>query len=227
MSTNQKIIREQIILSQELPDRIGKSVAKEIRLASLKISRVEWITSLDIDLSKARSTPERIVTYDKEADCILYLPDSTGFGTIYVDSIVDRGYPIGSVYYRIKERPFTTIFLKNDAQSGAWMYLKVGKGDFDIEKPVISPAKTYSPYTVEMVHAGEVYSQVLPNFTRYLRVQTTDLSPFKLSFAQTDIEKYEEVPSGLWERDKLFLVDKTIYLIGYEPGKIAQIFAWT
>jgi len=213
---------DKFFLSEKVPEKI----AEKISLVSLKVTNVGWMADIEIDLSTERPSPECIGSYDQEGDCILYLPDSTGVGTIRLNDPNGHPYPIGTVYYRIRQ-PFSTIYLENTAQAQKKLFLKVGRGDFDVSKPVVSPSKTPYIYKVELTHPGVRYSQALPIFTRRLKIQTTDQSPFRVAFSALALDgNWEEAPEGIWENDKLFLIDTTLYLVSYKPGKIALVFAW-
>lgn len=131
-----KASQTRITAERQLIEGVGKSIAKEISKVSLKISQMVWVSPEIIDLSVARTVPELIADYNDEPDCVIYLPDSTGIGTIYLDSQNAHPFAMGTQYWEIRRHPFRQLYLSNEAQADRYMYILVGKGDVTIQEAV-------------------------------------------------------------------------------------------
>jgi len=128
-----KISREERRLIETI-ESISKSIAKEVSKVDIKVTQPIWSFVVRVDLSTARTVPELIGDYPEGADCIVYLPDSDGTGTIYLDNPTAHGYAMGT-FYGVIRAPFRSLYISNSAQSGKYMYLSIGKGDIAIERP--------------------------------------------------------------------------------------------
>lgn len=143
-----------------LIQNISKSIAQEISKVNLNVSQLAWVSPEIIDLSVARSVPTLHADYDDEPDCVIYLRDSTGKGTIYLDSQTTHGFAMGTDFLEIRRHPFRSLYIENEEQENRYMYLLVGKGDVTIEEPVRMQGQ-YRPViasSTALLAAGATYT---------------------------------------------------------------------
>ena len=218
-----------IKLTEKLPANVGKSVAKEISQISLYTTSRTWVSVLTVPLHDARPSPEQIGYYPQGADCVVYLPDSTGTATIRLDSATAHGYGIGTKYRKVRH-PFHTLYIENTAQDGCYLYLLISKGGIDMQA-MEHKATNPAIYNVTMVAANREYSQALPANTKRFLIQTRDQSAFRLAFESglvaTPTEPYLTVTTQPHEEEDIKPSQLTLYFASGTPGKVMEILAWT
>lgn len=174
--TLERLIR----LTENLSDNTGKKVAEELSKISLYTTSRTWTSVLFIDLSKVRSSGQLSGYWPEGADCVVYLPDSTGTATIHLDSPTAHAYAMGTIYRKVRH-PFTSIYVENEEQDGCKLYLLISKGGIDVEAMEHAPADPLL-YNVNMWQANREYSQtLLPNTKRYT-IQTRDGTAFRMAY---------------------------------------------
>lgn len=218
-----------IKLTEKLPANVGKSVAKELTEVSLYTTSRTWASVLMVPLHDARPSPEQIGYYPQGADCVVYLPDSTGQATIRLDSATAHGYGIGTKYRKVRH-PFHNLYIENTAQDGCYLYLLISKGGIDMqamEHKAASPAI----YNVTMAVANREYSQALPANTKRFLIQTRDQSAFRLAFESghvaTPTEPYLTVTTQPYPEEDVKPSQLTLYFASGSTGKVIEIVTWT
>lgn len=137
IESRDRVIEEQIRLNNELPSIFAKAFAEEMSQYTQQSRQEMWSLPIEVDLSVARTVPTLIGEYPHGADAIIYLPDSTGVGTVYLDNPNTHGYEMGTDYQKLRAY-FRDIYLTNIAQVEAdgvtarKLNLLVGQGDIDI-----------------------------------------------------------------------------------------------
>jgi len=220
-------VQEQIYLSEKFIQRIGQSVAKNIAGVTLNFTQAVWVKPIQIDLSTARLTPEIYGSYPQGGDCIVYLPDSTGTAEIYLDSPSGYGFPMGTVYGKIRGK-FHSIYVKNTAQSGKTLNLLIGTGDITVGT---TERATY-PYiaNITMTNADTEYSYEFPAGTNRFLIKTRDGTQFRLAFEQgkvaTPTEPYLTVTSYASYDESDINFTGTVYFACGVAGKVIEIVYW-
>ena len=218
-----------IKLIEKEPDKTAKSIAKELSQISLYTTSRAWASVLLIPLSDARTTPEQIGYYRDGADCVVYMPDSTGQATIRLDSANAHPYDIGTIYRKIRQ-PFNTLYLENEAQPDRYLYLLISEGGIDMEAMEHLPTDP-TIYNVTMTLANTEYSQALPaNIKRFL-IQTRDQSAFRLAFASGYVaaptEPYLTITTQPHAEEDIKPSHLTLYFASGNVGRIIEISVWT
>lgn len=218
-----------IKLTEKLPANVGKSVAKEISQVSLYTTSRTWTSVLMVPLHDARPSSEQIGYYPQGADCIVYLPDSTGQATIRLDSATAHGYGIGTKYRKVRH-PFHTLYIENTAQDGCYLYLLISKGGIDMQAMEHKPTNP-AIYNLTMTLANREYSQVLPANTKRFLIQTRDQTAFRLAFATGFVaaptEPYLTVTTQPYEEKDIKPSQLTLYFASGVTDKVVEIVAWT
>lgn len=166
-------VEDRIFLTEALPDKIGIAVAKHMKGIEINTTQAVWWQIIEIDLSSAR-TAELYGTYPEEPDCIVYLPDSTGTGTLHLDSSGSHGLAFGTTYKKFRGK-FRDLYVTNAAQSGCYMYLLLAKGDVSIEDYTTSPMDLQAQYrpviasTTAVLGANETYTSDWYNIANFAR----------------------------------------------------------
>jgi|GEM_PF-6306755 len=218
-----------IKLTEKMPKNVGRSVAKELSEISLYTTSRTWASVLTVPLHKARPSPEESGYYPQGADCVVYLPDSTGQATIRLDASTAHGYDIGTVYRKVRH-PFNSLYIENTAQDGCYLYLLISKGGIDMEA---MEHKATNPviYNVTMAVANREYSQALPANTKRYTIQTRDQTAFRLAFATgfvaTPTEPYLTVTTQPHEEENIKPSQLTLYFACGVIGKVTEIVVWT
>jgi len=161
IETRLKQVEDQIFLAKELPKRIGVAVADALGNTVLTMTEAVWWQVLSIDLTDARN---RVLygTYREKPDCMVYLPSSTGVGTVYLNDSNSFGFAMGTTYKKIRGN-FTELYINNTAQAGLWMYLIIGKGNLDVTSYTMDPLDLQAQYrpvaatTTTLLNAAQVY----------------------------------------------------------------------
>ncbi len=136
IESRDRVIEEQIRLNNDLPGIFAKAFAEEMSQYTQQSRQEMWSLPIEVDLSVARTVPTLIGEYPHGADAIIYLPDSTGVGTIYLDNPVSHSYAMGTDYQKLRAY-FRSIYLTNIAQvdavgSARKLNLLVGQGNIDV-----------------------------------------------------------------------------------------------
>jgi len=138
-------LKDVLYLSEELPRRLAEAIAGKLAQTELKFAYSDWIQFVSVDLTNARNNPEPILELTERATYLLYMPDSTGTGTIYFDTPMSHAFAIGTTWELIPY-PFKKLFLTNTAQAGMYLYLLAGRGDISILKNTMSPMDLQAQY---------------------------------------------------------------------------------
>ncbi len=164
-----------ITAERQLIEGVSKSIAQEISKVDLRIGQRIWVSPEIIDLSVARKVPELIADYNDEPDCVIYLPDSTGTGTIFLDSQTAHPFAMGTQYWEVRRHPFRQLYLSNEAQPGCYMYILVGRGDITMQEAVRvqgqyrpTIALTTTPLAANAVYTSTWFSAVYLGHLSYL-----------------------------------------------------------
>jgi len=222
-----KRVEDRIYIAELLPQKIGEQVAKQVAQEVLKTTQEVWSKPIKIDLSAERSKPETLISLDKVADCILYLPKSTGIATLYLDADFSYGYTVPDDQIKIRA-PFKDLYVSNSLQSGKEIYLLIGRGDFSIETIATNP----QVFSIEMTNADTEYSQKVPDGTRKFTMWCTDGTAFRYSWepghVATPTPPYGQIISSAsyWE-DGVYLINKTLYFACSEAGKTVILQCYT
>ena len=223
--TLERLIR----LTEKMPANVAKSVAKELSEISLYTTSRTWASVLVVPLDEARPSAEQIGYYEEGADCVVYLPDSTGIATIRLDSANAHGYDIGTVYRKVRH-PFNTLYIENAAQTGCYLYLLISKGGIDMEAMEHKPTNPVI-FNVTMTAANTEYSQALPANTKRFLIQTRDQSAFRLAFESGRVaaptEPYLTVTTQPYPEEDIKPSQLTLYFASGSTGKVVEIIAWT
>lgn len=136
IESRDRVIEEQIRLNNDLPDIFAKAFAEQMSQYTQQSRQEMWSLPIEVDLSVARTVPTLIGEYPHGADAIIYLPDSSGVGTVYLDNPVSHRYEMGTDYQKLRAY-FRNIYLTNIAQveadgSARKLNLLVGQGDIDV-----------------------------------------------------------------------------------------------
>ncbi len=136
IESRDRVIEEQMRINNDLPGIFAKAFAEEMSQYTQQSRQEMWSFPVEVDLSVARTVPTLIGEYAHGADAIIYLPDSSGFGTVYLDNPVSHGYEMGTDYQKLRAY-FRSIYLTNIAQvntdgSSRKLNLLVGQGDIDV-----------------------------------------------------------------------------------------------
>lgn len=218
-----------IKLTENIPKNVGKSVAKELSEISLYTTSRTWASVLMVPLHDARPSPEQIGYYPQGADCVVYLPDSTGQATIRLDSATAHGYGIGTTYRKVRH-PFHNLYIENTAQDGCYLYLLISKGGIDMQA-MEHKATNPAIFNVTMAAANKEYSQVLPANTKRFLIQTRDQSAFRLAFESghvaTPTEPYLTVTTQPYPEEDVKPSHLTLYFASASTDKVIEIVAWT
>ena len=152
---------------EELLETFAKALAEEIAEAIVEERRARWSSPITVDLTEARTNPESIGSYTEAGDCILYLPDSTGVATIYLDSPTSHGYRMGVDYEKVRGS-FREIFVSNIAQPDCKLYLLVGQGDLRVRSKVARGVTQKVDESNKSVGSGDTYQFLSYNHPGHL-----------------------------------------------------------
>lgn len=224
--TLERLIR----FTENMPDNVAKKVAEELSKISLYVTSRTWTSVLFVDLSQERVGGEQKGYWEVGADCVVYLPDSTGTATIHLDSPRAHPYAMGTVYRKVRH-PFTTIYVENEAQDGCYLWLLISKGGVDVESMEHKPT-TPIPYNVTMAVANREYSQVLPANTERYTIHTRDGTAFRMAYAPGFValptSPYWTVPVNTSETENDIRPSQlTLYFACALAGRVAEIQVWT
>jgi len=217
---------DKIFLTEQVPKKIGESVADELSKVSLKLTQVIWSKPITIELSTERSSPQLYESYPQGGDCIVFLPGSTGIVTVYLDSSLAFGYTMPP-FTKVRA-PFTELYIQNTAQSGKKAYLLIGKGDFDVKAVASEPYV----YNIDMPSANTEYSQRVPDGTVKFTMWCTDGTPFRFAWEPGHVAAptppYGQIiaSASYWE-DGVYLINKTLYFACAEAGKTVVLQCYT
>lgn len=223
-------LETQIKLIQKLPSAITKLMADELSQISLYTTSRTWASVLLIPLHAARPSPEQIGYYPEGADCIVYLPDSNGEGTIRLDSSTEHPYAIGTIYRKVRQ-PFHTLYLENTAQTDSYLYLLISQGGIDVEAMEHLPTSP-AIYNVTMVLANREYLQVLPANTKRYTIQTRDGTAFRMAygagFVAAPTQPYWTVPVNTSDEERDIRPSQlTLYFACALAARVTEIKVWT
>jgi len=185
-----KQVEDKLFLTEQLPLKIGKAVATEIANVSINVTQATWWQVIDIPLDSARNR-DLYGTYIEKPDCVIYLPDSTGTATIYLDSPTSHGFAMGTTYKKIRGQ-FTNLYITNTVQSGKNIYLLLAKGDVTIESYTMTPIDLQAQYrpiiasTTTPLNASQIYTSSWYDCNNYSRI--TLLSASNVASASNGVE---------------------------------------